>query len=207
MAHGGGGGGGGKKKRGLLQTCLTSTIALIVFIYVAVLLGSAFITTYFGSHNPPLVSVGSTPSQAATTSSNQAAAPPPAPTTPPSKVSIPAQAGSTSTGGNGTTLVASANNAPAMGAILVSAAGPYYIVEQADLAQNGVLLSTADSLQLIADKLLTTIADLKAVNPTLNDANASLVAGEVLIVPSTVTQPSAGNGGSNLPATGQYASP
>jgi LysM repeat protein len=210
MAHGGGGG-GSKKKRGLLQTCLTSTIAIIVFIYVVVLFGSALLTTFFRGDNPPLISLGSAPAnQPATTGSNQAAAAPAptvAPTTAPSKVTVPVQTGSSSAGGNGTTVLASAGGAPAMGSVQVSADGPYYIVEQADLVQNGALLSTTDSLQLIADKLLTTVSDLKAVNGILNDPNVTLVPGEVLRVPSTITQPSPNNGGGNLPATGQYASP
>ncbi len=195
MAHGGGGG-GGKKKPSFLRSCLTSTIVLIVGVYVIVLLGSAAITTLLKNRGTTTLSVST-----ASTQPTVAPQPPIVPTAAPALI-VP-QNGSNSAGGVGNGNVQSfVPSNPSIGPIQVTSGAPYYIVEQGDLAQNGQILSFNASMSLIAAKLLTTVDALKQTNAALS--SGTLTAGQVLIVPSAVVT---GGGGGNLPPTGEYASP
>jgi hypothetical protein len=189
----------GKNKPGLIGGCLTSAIAIIVAIYVVVLLGSAAIKTFLENRGGVQLTTQAAQTQPSSPA-NSAAPQPAAPTVTP--VDIPATTGSTSAGGAGSGSLSYVPAAPAISQIGMTASAPYYIVEQADLTQNGSYLSFDQSMKIIAAKLLTTVDALKQNNSALN--TGTLVAGQVLLVPSAVVT---GGGGGNLPPTGRYASP
>lgn len=191
---------GGKNKPGLIGGCLTNAIVIIVLLYVGVLFGSAALKTFLQNHGGVQITTQAAQTRPSSPSSPSSPANANAPTVTP--VDIASTTGSLSFGGAGSGPQSYVPSAPAISSIGMTASAPYYIVEQADLAQNGSYLSFDQSMRIIAAKLLTTVDALKQANSALN--NGTLVAGQVLLVPSTVVT---GGGGGNLPSTGRYANP
>lgn len=192
--------GGGKKKKGFLQSCLTNTVVVVIIIYLLVLGGSALVTTFLnnGGKLPFLQVTSAAPAnQPATTTASSSNAQPYSVS---GGVSVPATQGSGAVGGS-VGGQASLPQGPRQISVAYSAR---YIVEQADVVQNGRRLTFDESLQFIAGKLLASQQDLKAVNP--NTLGKGIIyPGMVIIVPNNVVVP---NPTPNpLPNTGRYADP